>query len=168
MLKQFALCIVFVMVLTACIPSTPTVAPQPTATPPGYPAPNLPQPTATSAAAYPAATQPASTEPPRPTVAATNTPVASPTAAAALITYQDFEIVPAQITIPVNATVVFQIKSASGGFHQPYNFTAPNTFEAPANLGDGATYQYTFQDAGTTTLLCGYHSNMRATVVVTP
>jgi plastocyanin len=81
------------------------------------------------------------------------------------ITYQDFEIVPAETTISVGTRVIFLIK---GSLHQPYNFTAPNTFEAQANLGDGASYTFTFNDAGTVTLLCGYHPNMSATLIVAP
>jgi len=169
MVKPFALCVVFVLVLTACATPTPTLAPQPTATPPGYPAPALPQPTL--AQGYPAPTQPVSTEAPRATVAATDTvdPYGSDgVPAAAAITYQDFEIVPAQTTLKAGTTVVFTIKSASGGFHEPYTNDPAPAFDSGPNLGDGATYRFTFNKTGTFTLLCIYHSNMQATLAVTP
>jgi len=77
--------------------------------------------------------------------------------------YRDFEIVPAQIEIAAGQEVTFVIQ---GGWHQPYNFTPPNVFEAPAGLTNN-TWSYTFDEVGTLTILCGYHANMSATVIVT-
>jgi plastocyanin len=151
-------------------PPTATVA-QPTDTPP--PA-HTRQLTATQADATSptphATTTGAVTDTPEPTVTetATATPAATQTPAIAYITYQDFQIVPAQTTIRVGSTVVFLIKAGLFTFHQPYNFTAPNAFEAPSGLGDGASFTYTFQQPGAVTLLCGYHADMRATLIVEP
>jgi plastocyanin len=110
------------------------------------------------------------TSTPQPTVteAATATPAATNTPAVVYITYQDFEIVPAQMTIKVGTKVVFLISAGLFISHQPYNFTAPNVFEAPANMGNGTSYSYTFTEPGTVTLLCGYHSEMRMTLIVEP
>ncbi len=96
-------------------------------------------------------------------------PTATQAAAATLvpvfITYRDFEIVPVNNVVKVGQQVIFLIQ---GSLHQPYNFTAPNTFEAPNNLSDGTQFPFVFTTAGTTTILCGYHGNMSATVVVQP
>lgn len=133
------------------VPPTATEAPEePTVAPTLAPG-ETPQPTATPA--------------PTATAAPTAEPTAAPTSAPVFITYRDFEIVPAQTTVKVGTTVTFLIQ---GSLHQPYNFTAPNTFESAANLGDGATYSFTFNEAGTVTILCGYHGGMSATVVVNP
>jgi plastocyanin len=148
-------------VLIGC---TSAVAPATTA-PPSQPttAPTDPPATATyTLTPIPPTDAPSATA----TEAPTETPTTAPTDA--FITYQDFEIVPAETTLSVGARVIFQIKGAPGNFHQPYNFDAPNTFEAPPNLGDGATFAYTFSTAGRVTIRCGYHPDMIATVVVTP
>jgi plastocyanin len=95
-------------------------------------------------------------------------PTEVPTPATAVITYQDFDILPAQTTVAVNTRVVFLIKSASGVFHEPYTNDPAPAFDSGPNLGDGASYAVTFALPGTFTLLCGYHNDMRATIVVTP
>jgi len=82
-----------------------------------------------------------------------------------VIVYRDFEIVTAGVSLTAGAVVTFQIE---GGPHRPYNDTAPNDFEAPENLGDGATYKYTFGEPGTVTIRCRYHPEMTATIVVEP
>jgi plastocyanin len=121
-------------------------------------------------------TQPPTEARPPGAVTPTKFPTARPTAAAvpdatpagAVITFQDFEIVPAETTIPIGKQVTFLIKGAPGSLHQPYNFDPPNVFESPAGLGDGAIYTHTFNEPGAVTLLCGYHPNMVATLIVTP
>ena len=86
------------------------------------------------------------------------------------VTYRDFEILPAALTVQVGQQMVFLIESAAGQLHQPYTpgfqNPGPNDFEAPGTLGDGTTYAFTFQEAGTVTLLCGFHANMVAQVEV--
>ena len=119
------------------------------------------------------ATPPATATRPAATATAPNTATAPPTPAAVTpatvyITYQDFAILPAETIIRAGAPVVFLIKAGLFTFHQPYNFTAPNTFEAPASLGDGATYTHVFTEPGSVTLLCGYHPEMRAQLIVQP
>jgi plastocyanin len=132
------------------VPATET-SPPPTEAPPT--ATSAPQ--ATSAA--PAAT--ATSQP-----AATALPAA--TAAPVFITYRNFEIVPAQTTIRAGTQVIFLIE---GSVHQPYAGNArPFIFEAPNNLGNGSRWPHTFNEAGTMTILCGYHANMSATLIVEP
>jgi plastocyanin len=151
--------------LAAMLIGCTTAASPATTAPPSQPtdAPTDPPPTATyTLTPVPPTDAPTATA----TEAPTETPTTAPTDV--FITYQDFEIVPAETTIAVGTTVIFQIQGAPGSFHQPYNFDAPNTFESPPNLGDGATFAYTFNTAGSVTIGCGYHPNMLATVVVTP
>jgi plastocyanin/uncharacterized membrane protein YozB (DUF420 family) len=141
----------------------PTSAPSPTPVPT-----TTPEPTAT---ASPTPVPPTPTETGAPTATPTDTPTAgpSPTPEPVFITYRgsgaNSVIVPSSTTITVGTRVVFVIRDT---LHQPYNFTPPNVFEAPANLGDGATVTFTFNEVGTVTLLCGYHANMQATLVVNP
>ncbi|MEK7278551.1 MAG: hypothetical protein AAB427_14460 [Chloroflexota bacterium] len=107
------------------------------------------------------------------TEAATATAAASPTPGIAYMTFQDFAILPSQITITPGTKIVFLIKSASGTFHEPYssfpnNFNLSGLFDSGA-LRDGDSYAYTFAQAGTYTVRCGYHPDiMVSTVEVTP
>ena len=160
-------------ILVGCAAPTPQPAAAP-AQPPATSAPAAPPsqaptaaPVATDTARPPsAASSPAPSPTEAPTEPPTEAPVATPSPV--FITFKDFEIDPAQVTIPVGAEVVFLIKSASGAFHQPYNDTPPDTFESPGGLGDGTSYSYTFKQPGTITIRCGYHQNMVATVVIAP
>jgi plastocyanin len=142
---------VVALALAGCVGPTPTVAPNVTV-PPNTPLPE----------GYPAAASPVGPNEAYPAAV-------TPTAATVFITYQDFVIVPAQQTIKVGTRVTFLIRSASGSFHQPFNFTPPNTFEAPPELGDGTSFSFTFNEAGTITILCGYHeADMRASLTIEP
>ncbi len=156
---------------TAAAPTRTTAASattRPSLTPSQRPATATPPATATRPAATPAtATRPAATATAPNTATAPPTPAAV-TPATVYITYQDFAILPAETIIRAGAPVVFLIKAGLFTFHQPYNFTAPNTFEAPASLGDGATYTHVFTEPGSVTLLCGYHPEMRAQLIVQP
>lgn len=91
---------------------------------------------------------------------------------AGFITFRDFEIVPLLSSFSVGQQVVFLIESASNSFHQPYTpgflNPGPNDFEAPANLGNGTSFTFTFREAGPVTILCGFHANMIAQIVVLP
>jgi plastocyanin len=138
-------------------PEQTASAPVPTATPDSYPVDNAATATTDPNAGVPAT---ATTAPP----AATNT-----SAPPVFITYRDFEILPAQTTIKVGTTVNFIIESASGAFHQPYaGAAAPFIFEGPAQMGNGVSWPFAFNTAQTLTILCGYHSEMRATLVIEP
>jgi plastocyanin len=184
------------LLLSACVQPTPT--PTPAATGPGivgtgYPALAAtdsqptgypPQPAAPTAdSGYPAGGEQAQPSP-EPSVAASATPAATPTtigqaeaeptsAAQAtatpglvVIAYRDFEILPAQTTIKAGTEVTFFIEN---GTHQPYaDSAAPFIFEAPPNLSTGSLWMHTFAEPGTLTLLCGYHADMSATLVIEP
>ena len=134
-----------------------TAAPA-TATPPP------PEPTATPAPAN--TTAPGDTAvPPTATPVPTNTAAPAATTAPVFITYRNFEIVPGSNTIKVGAKVTFLIQ---GALHQPYSFDPPYHFDSPNNLGDGSSISFTFDKAGTITILCGYHNNMSATLIIQP
>lgn len=172
-LTKLLVCAALLGLLAACSSrtTTPTLAPQPQGTSASYPGPGPTSPVTTGGypvqitpgaqlpPGYPAAPTPAPTQP-APTAAS-----GGPTAPTAFITYQDFEILPSQSTIAAGTNVIFLIKSASGAFHQPY---AANVFQAPGQLGEGQVFAWKFDQPGTFTVLCGYHSNMQASVTVTP
>ena len=178
-MKHLTLIVIsFALAVTAC--STPAPQPtnapaptQPPAQPTSAPPTQAPQTTVAPTQAQPAATQAAATTVPTlaPTLAPTRPP-ASPTAAqpqVASMVFEDFRITPNKITIKVGTTVVFQIRN---GKHQPYSSFPNNTdlsglFEAPPNLTAGASYQFTFRQAGLITVRCGYHTEMVATIEVT-
>ena len=109
----------------------------------------------------------------RGTEVATATAAASSTPGIAYVTFQDFAIVPSQITIKAGTKIVFLIKSASGTCHEPYSSFPNNTnlsglFDSGA-LRDGDSDSYTFAQAGTYTVRCGCHPDiMVLTVEVTP
>jgi plastocyanin len=81
-----------------------------------------------------------------------------------IITYSNFVITPSDNTIHVGQTVTFVIQD---GPHEPYNDKGVDQFDSGPNLVN-TTYFFKFTQAGTITLLCGYHSNMTATLNITP
>ncbi len=87
-----------------------------------------------------------------------------PPAAASSITYRNFEIVPATMTVKVGATVTF---TSEGGSHQPASLEAPNQFEGPV-MAAGDTWTHTFTEAGVTTIICKLHPSMTGSIVVEP
>lgn len=180
MKSLFAVLIIASLVLAGCddlppatvptpisSPAISATAPQPTVEPTQLPSTSTHTAEPATQASAPTATEAATNAPTEPpTAAPTLAPTATP--GTIFVTYQDFEIVPNQIAIPVGTTVVFLIKGGFLSFHQPYNFDPPNVFESPSGLGDGVSWSYTFNEPGTVTIRCGYHSEMVATVVVTP
>lgn len=169
----------FGLVLAACATATqapPTVVvalPPPTVQPTTVPPPATEPPTAAPTDIPPTAAPTVPGSSPAPTEAATATAAASPTPGIAYMTFQDFAIVPSQITIKAGTKIVFLIKSASGTCHEPYSSFPNNAdlsglFDSGA-LRDGASYAYTFAQAGTYTVRCGCHPDiMVSTVEVTP
>ena len=166
-------CIVLSLGLAGCSTPAATESPAVTTTAPTVAATQPPTEAPPTAAAATATSDPygdvtptaaASTSTPLPAA----TPAASPTPATVYITYKDFEIAPRQVTIKVGTTVVFLIEAGLLVSHQPYNFTGANQFESPANLGNGASWSYTFKEPGAVTILCGYHAEMIGIVIVEP
>lgn len=104
---------------------------------------------------------------PRPEDTPIPTPTVGPTATPGPVTvvYRNFEIVPNNIVIKAGTTIIFLIKDS---LHEPYTFDDAPAFDSGGGLGDGTTYQRTFNNVGTFTILCGYHANMTATLTVTP
>ena len=121
--------------------------------PPG----GYPEPGATPLGGYPA-----------PDVTSTAAPATATPGPRVFVTYKDFEIVPAVMTITAGTMVVFLIESDSGARHQPYSDDPPNVFKALADLGNGAQFSHTFTEPGTVTLRCRYHDTMMATLTITP
>jgi plastocyanin/uncharacterized membrane protein YozB (DUF420 family) len=103
---------------------------------------------------------PRDTATPVPQATATKAPTPKPV----VITYSNFVITPSDNTIAVGQTVTFIIQN---GPHEPYADKGPDQFDSGPNLVN-TTYTFKFTQAGTITLLCGYHSNMTATLHITP
>jgi plastocyanin len=145
---------------TAAATGYPAATAGPTQPPAAYPA--DPSATGPAASATTAATDgPAATATPAPTDTLAPTPTSGPV----FITYRNFEIVPASTTVKAGTLVTFIIE---GDKHQPYaGAAAPFIFEAPADL-QNTTWSITFNNARTMTILCGYHGNMTATLIVEP
>ena len=168
------------------LPPTPlpssTIAPTSTDAPP-QPTTAVPSPTTTTQPSPTDTTQPTATlvvDTPTaiPTDIPTQAPTEAPTVSAtkkpgtAFMTLQDFEFVPAKLTIPAGTTVVFLIKSAAGVCHGPYSSFPDNTdpsglFDS-GSLFDGQQFAFTFTQAGSITVRCGCHPFMIGTIDVTP
>ncbi|MFB7666370.1 cupredoxin family copper-binding protein [Kitasatospora sp. NPDC056138] len=98
-----------------------------------------------------------------------STPASPPAATAPVagnaVTIQNFAFAPASLTVKSGTTVTWTNKDTdahtvtSSGSGGPLN-SAP--------LTTGATYRYTFTQAGTYAYFCAIHPFMTATVVVTP
>ena len=186
-IRILSLSCLLALALTSCLGPTPTVAPNNTATsaptvapgalpsntprPANYPAASSPTapPVTVTRAPYPAGASPtAATITPTAIPSDTPTASASATAATVFMTYQDFEILPAEMTIKVGTKITFLIKSASNQRHQPYSFDPPYNFDSPNDLGDGASISFTSDKPGTINLLCGYHGGMQAKLTIEP
>lgn len=132
--------------LVACGSSAPTPTvpvPQPTFVPP-------------TQLSYPGGTPPLPTLP----------PLGYPGSAPIPVTYRDYEIVPATMAIVAGTPIQFVMASDNSASHQPYSDSSSNPFEAPTELGSNETFEFTFTEPGTVTLLCKVHLEMRATLTV--
>lgn len=162
---------VMALLVSCTAPATPAPTAAPTVARPTLVPTNPPTSTPTNAPAATNTAQPPTAAPidtAVPTVESSPTAAAKPTAEIVYMTYKDFEIVPAEVTIKAGTKVVFLIKSDSKMPHQPYTFDTKDPFESPAGLGDGSSFAHTFKVVGTITIHCGYHDNMVAKVNVTP
>ena len=78
------------------------------------------------------------------------------------VTIDNFEFVPASLSVPVGSTVTWTNRD-----EEPHNVAANDgSFHSPG-LGAQATYSYTFRTPGTFDYICGIHPFMHGTVVVT-
>jgi plastocyanin len=133
------------------------------------------------AACGPKAPTPAGTLPPIPTAAATNTqppiptdttiaaPPSVPTDTAAALSGQvdvsiaGFAFAPQDLTVKVGTTVTWANQDSA-----THNVVADdNSFSSP-DLSTGDKFSFTFAKAGTYSYRCGFHANMKGTIVVVP
>jgi len=92
------------------------------------------------------------------------TPAASDAPAGAnTVTISNFAFAPASITIPAGTTVTWTNKD-----EEPHTVVSGDgtTFHSPG-MGTGATFSFTFPNAGTFEYICSIHPMMHGTVVVT-
>jgi plastocyanin len=166
-LPKWALALALLPSLTGCLssPTPPNSGSVLTPGAGGYPAPTALLPTGYPSLETPAPGYPA---PPAEVTLTSAPPTEGATPSPVLITFSDTGITPAGITIPLGTTVTFIVESATGIRHRPYNDTPPNVFEAPEDMGNGATFSHTFTEPGTFTVRCRLHANLSATITVTP
>jgi len=134
-------------------------------------------PAATSPPASPAATPVVTTAPTAQTTVATTLPVTTTTAApttpspppAVAVTLQNFEFIPASVTVPKGTTVTWTNQDSA-----PHTIISDATplfstgaiFMSPS-LGQGQKFSFTFNNEGTYLYHCGIHPFMKGTVTVT-
>ena len=91
-------------------------------------------------------------------------PVTSAAAAGATvdIAIAGFEFGPADAVVQVGTTVTWTNNDG-----RDHTIVAANdAFPESPNMGDGATYSFTFTEPGTYPYICGIHTQMRGTIVV--
>lgn len=77
------------------------------------------------------------------------------------IAIQDFAFDPDDLTIPVGTTVTWTNNDGA-----PHTVTADDGSFDSGNLGQGDTFTFTFEEAGTFTYICKIHPSMTATITV--
>jgi plastocyanin len=73
----------------------------------------------------------------------------------------DMAFQPGNLTITVGDTVTW-----TNADDRPHTVTADDGAFDSGNIDEGASHSFTFTEPGTYTYHCGYHSEMRATIVV--
>ena len=92
------------------------------------------------------------------------TTVTSAAAAGATVDIEiaGFDFGPADAVVPVGTTVTWTNNDG-----RDHTIVAANdAFPESPNMGDGATYSFTFTEPGTYPYICGIHPQMRGTIVV--
>ena len=79
----------------------------------------------------------------------------------AQVTIQNFSFSPASVTVKVGDTVTWTNQDST-----THTVVADNGEFKSGNLGNGATFSFTFSTAGTFAYHCSIHSTMKGTVVV--
>ncbi len=79
------------------------------------------------------------------------------------VTIDNLAFAPATITVPVGTQVVWTNKQAG----VPHTTTSDTGVWDSGNLNTGATFSFTFKEAGTFAYHCNIHPSMHGTVVVT-
>jgi plastocyanin len=98
-----------------------------------------------------------------PTTAAATVPTSAPVASnatALTVTIGDFTFEPAEIHVPVGATVTW-----TNTHDQPHTATSAGNFNTGA-IQPGESQTVTFATAGTYSYICSFHPFMNGTVVV--
>jgi len=75
----------------------------------------------------------------------------------------DMKFNPEDLTINVGDTVTWT--NDDGGAHTATSTDGPASFDS-GNIATGATWSFTFTEAGTYDYKCDYHSSMTATITV--
>ncbi|MET0703510.1 MAG: cupredoxin family copper-binding protein, partial [Mycobacterium sp.] len=104
-----------------------------------------------------------SSMPDMPAMSAAITPAEAPAPQAGnTVDINNFAFAPATLTVPVGATVTWTNRD-----EEPHTVVAGNgSFRSPG-MGTGATYSFTFTNAGSFDYICSIHPFMHGTVVVT-
>lgn len=76
-----------------------------------------------------------------------------------------FAFVPSSKTIAKGTTITWTNKD--NATHTVHQTSGPVSFQSP-NLGQGATWSFSFSTAGTYTYKCDFHPYMTGTIVVNP
>ncbi|HSQ37764.1 MAG TPA: cupredoxin family copper-binding protein [Acidimicrobiia bacterium] len=79
------------------------------------------------------------------------------------VVMESFAFTPAELTVPVGATVTWTNLHAAN--HDVVS--ADGTFESPL-FGTGETYSFTFTEPGEYPYICSIHPSMEGTIIVTP
>jgi plastocyanin len=77
------------------------------------------------------------------------------------IEIKQFKFVPAQLTVPVGATVTW-----TNADEEPHTVTAADRAYTSAGLDHAETYTHRFTARGTYTYFCALHPHMTATITV--
>lgn len=79
------------------------------------------------------------------------------------MTIRDFAFSPRLLTVPVNSRV-----TATNRDEATHDWTSDRGVWESGNLGQGATFSFSFKSTGTFDYLCTIHPSMTGTVNVTP
>ena len=79
------------------------------------------------------------------------------------VVMESFSFTPAELTVPVGATVTWT--NRHGARHDVV--AADGTFESPL-FGEGETFSFTFSEPGEYPYVCTIHPGMEGRIIVTP
>lgn len=90
-----------------------------------------------------------------------STPAAAAEGGEEVITIDMFRFMPDTIEVPVGTTVTWTNMESS-----PHSVVADDGAFESDTLGDGVSFSFTFEEAGSFPYICGFHNNMKGEVVV--
>jgi plastocyanin len=148
------------LVLAACGAAVPEATPPPEAPTPAAPTDDTPAPPQTPAPRATPTPEPATPQPATP-VPATPTPAPpTPETGDVQVTIFDFGFDPAAVEIAVGTSVTW----TNTGF-APHTVTFSDGPDS-GSLGEGGTFEHTFESAGQFDYVCRLHPAMRGTITV--